>query len=74
MASAPVATPSWHSVAAFFKIDNARREDNSGFGLGLSIAQEIIKRHGGGIEMRPAEPTGLRVLMELPSETSLHTI
>jgi signal transduction histidine kinase len=58
----------------FFKVDNARRENNSGFGLGLSIAQEIIKRHGGDIEMRPAEPTGLRVLMVLPPETSLHTI
>lgn len=22
MAQAPIATPSWHSVAAFFKIDN----------------------------------------------------
>lgn len=58
----------------FFKADNARREDNSGFGLGLSIAQEIIKRHGGDIEMRPGEPTGLRVLMVFPSRTSLHTV
>jgi signal transduction histidine kinase len=53
----------------FFKVDDARREDNSGFGLGLSIAREIIKRHCGDIEMRPAEPTGLRVLMVLPSES-----
>jgi len=58
----------------FFKVDDARRENNSGFGLGLSIAKEIIKRHGGGIEMRPAEPAGLRVIMVLPTETSLHTI
>lgn len=58
----------------FFKADNARRENNSGFGLGLSIAQEIIKRHGGRIEMCPAEPTGLRVLMVLPPETHGHTI
>jgi len=50
----------------FFKTDNARRQDNRGFGLGLSIAQDIIKRHGGGIEMRPREPSGLRVLMILP--------
>jgi signal transduction histidine kinase len=50
----------------FFKADNARTQDNSGFGLGLSIALEIIKRHGGRIEMKPREPSGLRVLMVLP--------
>lgn len=50
----------------FFKADNARRQDNSGFGLGLSIASEIIKRHGGSIEMKPRDPSGLRVLMALP--------
>lgn len=51
----------------FFKVDDARRENSSGFGLGLSIAQEIIKRHGGGIDMHPAEPTGLRVILVLPA-------
>lgn len=54
----------------FFKVDNARSENSSGFGLGLSIAQEIIQRHGGRIEMCPAEPSGLRVLMVFPSATS----
>jgi signal transduction histidine kinase len=50
----------------FFKADDARSQDNGGFGLGLSIARDIIKRHGGGIEMRPREPSGLRVLLVLP--------
>ena len=50
----------------FFKADDARSEHNGGFGLGLSIARDIIKRHGGGIEMRPREPSGLRVLLVLP--------
>ncbi|MDH2401852.1 ATP-binding protein [Bradyrhizobium sp. SSUT18] len=57
----------------FFKVDDARSENNSGFGLGLSIALEIMKRHGGRIEMRPREPVGLQVLMVLPAETSLQT-
>jgi signal transduction histidine kinase len=57
----------------FFKADDARRQDDSGFGLGLSIAQEIIKRHGGSIALRPAQPTGLRVMIALPSETSPRT-
>jgi signal transduction histidine kinase len=50
----------------FFKLDQARRQDNSGFGLGLSIAQDIIKWHGGSIEMKARDPSGLRVLMLLP--------
>ena len=58
----------------FFKADDARRANSSGFGLGLSIAKEIIKRHGASIEMRPAEPAGLRVITVLPSETSRHTV
>ncbi len=56
----------------FFKSDDARAPDSSGFGLGLSIARDIIKRHGGGIEMHSADPAGLRVLMILPPQASLH--
>ncbi|WP_342728485.1 ATP-binding protein [Bradyrhizobium sp. B097] len=48
----------------FFKADNARQE--GGFGLGLSIAQEIVKRHGGSIALRLQEPSGLLVSMLLP--------
>lgn len=51
----------------FFKADDARRPNAGGFGLGLSIAQEIIKRHGGGIELMARAPRGLRVLMTMPS-------
>jgi signal transduction histidine kinase len=54
----------------FFKADEYRGSNNSGFGLGLSIAQDIIKRHGGGIEMRPGDPTGLRVLLVLSPKVS----
>ncbi len=50
----------------FFKADDARSQNNGGFGLGLSIAQHIIKRHGGDIELVPGELTGLRVRLELP--------
>jgi signal transduction histidine kinase len=54
----------------FFKADNARGsgKGNNGFGLGLSIARDIIKRHGGSIEMKPHEPTGLRVAMVMPTQ------
>ena len=52
----------------FFKGNDARVQDSTGFGLGLSIARDIVRRHGGGIEMRPGKPTGLRVLLVLPQK------
>ncbi|WP_407158519.1 sensor histidine kinase [Bradyrhizobium sp. STM 3557] len=60
----------------FFKADAARRADNggNGFGLGLSIARDIIKRHGGRIEMKPGEPTGLRVVMAMPIQRGMPEI
>jgi len=53
----------------FFKADSARQE--GGFGLGLSIAQDIAKRHGGSIALRPREPSGLLVSMLLPPKPVL---
>jgi signal transduction histidine kinase len=52
----------------FFKGNDARVQDSTGFGLGLSIARDIVKRHGGAIEMHPGQPTGLRVLLVLPQQ------
>lgn len=55
----------------FFKGNDARVQDSTGFGLGLSIARDIVKRHGGAIEMHPRQPTGLRVLLVLPQKQLL---
>lgn len=55
----------------FFKADNARSENNAGFGLGLSIAQDIVKRHGGDINLLVREPVGLTVQVALPADMSL---
>ncbi|WP_076858272.1 HAMP domain-containing histidine kinase [Bradyrhizobium mercantei] len=54
----------------FFKADSAR-QGSGGFGLGLSIALDIAKRHGGSIELKPRQPSGLRVSMLLPPEPVL---
>jgi two-component system sensor histidine kinase TctE len=45
-----------------------------GCGLGLSIVQEIISRHGGTVTLEDAEPHGLKVVMRLPlrSEAPSH--
>ncbi|CDZ73705.1 Histidine kinase [Neorhizobium galegae bv. orientalis] len=58
----------------FFKVDEARSlNSSSGFGLGLSIADEIIKGHGGSLLLENVLPHGLRVTLQLrPVETIPH--
>ncbi len=40
----------------------------SGTGLGLATAYSIIKKHGGSIEVTPAENTGTTFILYLPAE------
>jgi signal transduction histidine kinase len=58
----------------FFKADSARAQNDGGFGLGLSIAQDIVKRHGGDISLLAREPAGLAVRILLPAEMSLNMV
>ena len=48
----------------FYRGDNAAQAE--GHGLGLAIAQRIVKAHGGQIEARNAEGGGLAVSITLP--------
>jgi len=56
----------------FFKIDSARTlKRTEGFGLGLSIARNVVEAHNGTIELLECVPHGLRVRISLPAEGPL---
>ena len=48
----------------FYRADDSR--SSSGAGLGLSIAQWVVSMHGGSIAATDAEPSGCRMVVELP--------
>ena len=50
----------------FYKIDKGRTDSKSSVGLGLSIASDIIRSHGGNIKLEKSKMSGLRVKIFLP--------
>ena len=50
----------------FYRIDKSRSQNKSGVGLGLSIANDIIRSHGGNISLDKSPLNGLRVRISLP--------
>ena len=50
----------------FYKIDKGRAEAKSSVGLGLSIASDIIRSHGGNIKFEKSKLNGLGIRIFLP--------
>ena len=50
----------------FYKIDKGRADSKSSVGLGLSIASDIIRSHGGNIKLEKSNMNGLNVKIFLP--------
>ena len=53
-------------IKPFYRIDKSRGQNKSGVGLGLSIANDIIRSHGGNIDLNKSPLSGLRVKISLP--------
>jgi len=50
----------------FYKVDKSRNQTRSSVGLGLSIASDIVRSHGGNIELGKSEMGGLKIKIVLP--------
>ncbi len=50
----------------FFRLDRSRSLNKSGVGLGLAIVEDIIKSHGGNIQLSKSKIGGLQVKITLP--------
>jgi signal transduction histidine kinase len=51
----------------FYRLDISRSDPSKGSGLWLAIAAKVIEHFGGAIEAKNAEPSGLSIIIKLPS-------
>ncbi len=49
----------------FYRLEKSRNRDTGGIGLGMAIARNIIRSHGGDIKLENTD-SGLKVSVELP--------
>jgi len=50
----------------FYRLDHARNQDEGNSGLGLAIARDIAKSHGGEVALGESSMGGLRAIISLP--------
>ena len=50
----------------FFRLDSSRNVDTGGVGLGLTIARDVARSHGGDVALAASPLGGLRVSVRIP--------
>ncbi len=56
--------------APFFRLEDSRNRETGGIGLGLSIARDIVRHHGGDVSLCNTR-SGLRATIVLPQAASV---
>ncbi len=54
------------ALTPFIRLDDARNQNAKGVGLGLAIARDVARGHGGEITLGSSHLGGLRVILRLP--------
>ncbi|CCG40086.1 ATP-binding protein [Magnetospirillum molischianum] len=52
----------------FYRLDGSRNRQMGGIGLGMTVARDIIRAHGGDIHLEDRQGGGMRVVVILPQE------
>jgi len=55
-----------HVFRPFYRLDHARNQDAGSTGLGLAIAQDIARIHGGDIALSQSRLGGLKAVLKVP--------
>lgn len=50
----------------FVRLDEARNQNESGVGMGLTIVRDVARAHGGDVTLEKSEKGGLRATIRLP--------
>jgi signal transduction histidine kinase len=58
--------------APFYRLEGSRNRDTGGVGLGLAVARNIAREHGGDVTLDTAESGGLCARLELPISPVSH--
>ncbi|MEM8985487.1 MAG: ATP-binding protein [Pseudomonadota bacterium] len=51
----------------FNRLDEARNQNKSGVGLGLAVARDTARSHGGDVVLTPSKLGGLRAMLRIPA-------
>ncbi len=51
----------------FYRLDSSRNPDSGGTGLGLTVARDLIRGHGGDVTLEAAPSGGVRARLRLPA-------
>jgi len=54
----------------FSRLDDSRNQNIKGVGLGLAIARDIVRSHGGELTLDTSPQGGLRAVISLPASTN----
>jgi two-component system, OmpR family, osmolarity sensor histidine kinase EnvZ len=55
-----------HVFQPFIRLDNSRNQSTGGIGLGLTIARDVARSHGGDVQLETSPHGGLRARVHLP--------